>query len=171
MIKSKFSTTVKGQDKVDKLMKVLKAYSNAYVTVGIHEDAGMYSKGEASVVEVALWNEFGTQSVPERSWMRSTMDEIAPQLNRMRDQMIDNILGKGWSVEKALGFMGFFIQNKLQNKIKSNVGPAYGTGKKPNSADEIGVLQEYKREKFGHANTLRASELMLRSVTFKVVLE
>jgi hypothetical protein len=143
----------------------------AYVSIGIHEDAGSYSKGEISVVEVALFQEFGTTKIPERSFIRSTVDEHESSINAMREKMIENILTKGWSKEKALEAIGLYVQSLIQNKIKSNVPPPYGTGLKPNSEARIASLQEQKRKRVGHTSTLRESELLLRSVTFKVNVE
>ncbi len=109
---------------MDKIREMLKKYKEAYVSIGIHEDAGVYpGQNPPSVVEVALWNEFGTETSPSRSFIRSTMDEKESLINKWREEMIDNILFKEWTVEKALTAMGFRIQILVQNKIKSNVPP------------------------------------------------
>lgn len=44
------------------------------VEVGVPEDSGQYEDG-ANQVLVASANEFGTDTIPERSYLRSTMDE------------------------------------------------------------------------------------------------
>lgn len=184
MIHPKVHTEVKGQEDVEKLMRTLEKCKDAYVSIGLHEDAGSYPSGE-SVVEVGLWNEFGTKHTPERSFIRSTVDENLSKIEAMRDKVINNMLTQGWTPEQALAFLGTYIQNLIQNKIKSNVPPPYGTGRGTFSSashmkgrnriiraekDRVKRNQEQKRKEYGHIQTLRASELMYRSVTFKVVM-
>lgn len=161
MIHSKIHTKVKGQERVDRIRKVLAQYKEAFVSVGIHEDAGVYpGSNPPSVVEVALWNEFGTETSPERSWLRSTIDQNAGKINEWREEMIGNILEKGWTVQKALETIGFRIQLLLQNKIKSNVPPPLA----PSTAN-------YKQAQGRPVVTLIDTGLMLRSVTYKVHLK
>jgi len=50
-----------------------------------HIDVGILDTGEAeadgtSVLDVALWNEFGTATIPERSFIRAWFDEAEPAL-------------------------------------------------------------------------------------------
>lgn len=171
MIKSHIKTTEKNNEKFKKFMDMIKRHKHAYVTIGIHEDAGRYSAGNASVVEVALWQEFGTRTIPERSFIRSAIDDNVGKINSWREEMINNIVDKGWSVEQALDAIGVRIQILIQNKIKSNVPPPYGSGRKPNDADRIQELQDAKKAR-GHAPvTLIETSLMLRSVTYKKHIE
>lgn len=156
MIKLKIKTTVIGKEATERFKKIIHQYSHAYVTIGVHEGAGSYDNG-VSVVEVALWNEFGTETTPSRSFIRSTMDDKEQVINQWRDEMIANILFKQWTVEKALEAMGFRIQLLIQNKIKSNVPPAL--------ADST---MRAKIKKGRPAVTLIDSGLLLRSITYKV---
>lgn len=169
MIAIKVSLAEKSSPEFENLKKVMG--TNASVTIGIHEDAGKYTKGSnpPSVVEVALWNEFGTSSIPQRSFFRSAIDENISKIEAMRDKMVENILYNGWKPQKALEAIGLFVQTLIQNKIKSNVPPPYGTGH-GNPPETISRLQAAKRARTGHSQTLRESELLLRSITFKVSL-
>lgn len=141
----------------------------AYVTVGVHEGAGSYPNG-VSVAEVALWNEFGTEKIPERSFLRSALYENLSKIEAMRTKVVQNMIEKGWTTERALSVLGLFAQNLVQNKIKSNVPPVYGTGK-GNSPDKVKELQEAKKNRVGHYRTLRETDLLLRSITFQVHLD
>lgn len=168
MIKSKIHTKVKNQKYVDELLKKIGHRVNSYVSIGIHQDAGTYEDagdikgyGEpVSVVEVALWQEFGTESIPSRSFIRTTMDDNSSKINAWRTEMIENILFKGWTVEKALEAIGLRIQILIQNKIKSNVPPPLAES-----------TANAKLAKGRPAVTLIDSGLMLRSVTYKVHLK
>lgn len=169
MIKMSISTKETGTTLWDSLKKVIASTPTAYVTIGIHEDAGQYTKGAnpPSVVQVALWNEFGTEHIPQRSFFRSAIDENIVKIEALRDKMVTNILINGWKPERALEAIGLFVQTLIQNKIKSNVGPAYGTGM-GNSPETIARAQAEKQARVGHTQTLRESELMLRSIIFRV---
>lgn len=138
------------------IQKILDQCRGAYVTIGVHEDAGQYDSG-VSVVEVAMWNEFGTTNIPERSFLRSTFDENATKINQWRELAIQNILTKGWSVEKALEMIGFRVMTLVQNKIKSNVPPPLAKS-----------TAEKKLQNGIAPRTLIDSGLLLRSITYKV---
>lgn len=167
MIKVKVQTTLKSSN-AKKLREVLKRSKGAYVTVGIHSDAGAYEDG-TPVFKVALWNEFGTKTAPERSFFRSTLHEKTEQINRWREEAIQNILEKGWTPERALEMLGFRVKVLIQNKIKSNVPP-------PNAPSTIAAKQHagvspksgFKAGFEGRTSTLINSGLMLRSVGYKV---
>lgn len=141
---------------IKEFLKRIRGKENAYVTIGVHEDAGAYPDG-TSVVQVALWNEFGTDNMPERSFIRSTVDENRSKIEVWRLEMIENIMTKGWTVNKALEAMGFRIQVLIQNKIKSNVPP-------PNAES---TLAGKRRDGVG-SSTLIHSGLMLRSIGYRV---
>lgn len=164
-------TDTKSKDYM-KLEQFLKGTKSAYVTIGIHQDAGEYPDGP-DVVEVALWNEFGTSDVPARSFIRSVVDssDFNEKVNTWREQAIENVLYKGWSMEKALQSIGEKVKLQIQNKIKSNVPPPYGTGKHGKSADDIQKAQEAKRRRGFPVRTLIETSLLLRSVAYKVVVE
>lgn len=158
MTSSTIKTTDKGGKELQAFMKRMRAAKGAFVSIGFHEGAGKYPGNNApDVVEVALWNEFGTRTTPERSFIRSALDQHEPKLNEWRWEMIYNMMFKGWDLRKALEAMGFRIQVLIQNQIKSNVPP-------PNAESTL----EAKAKKGVPGVTLIDSGLMLRSVTYQV---
>ncbi len=163
------STSDVGKAAFDKLVTTLKKASNSYVTIGVHQDAGKYTDGPnpPDVVEVALWNEFGTDGgtwngngIPERSFMRSAIDENQAKLDQWREQAIENILFKGWDVQKALEFIGFRIQDLIWKKMDSGVEPVNtdATIEAKIAAGEQPII------------TLQATRLLRRSITYRVVI-
>jgi hypothetical protein len=141
----------------------LRGFERAYVSIGVHEGAGHYENGP-EVAEVALWNEYGTApranhpGTPERSFIRSTIDENDALINSWREEAITKILTGEWGPKKALEAIGFRVQVLIQNKIRSNVPP-------PNAPSTV----EQKRRDGVPPNTLINSGLLLRSVTYRVV--
>lgn len=158
MIRPKVTITDSGKPEQEALAKRLKGMRGAFVTVGVHEDAGSYEGNDApTVAEVALWNEFGTTKTPERSFIRSAIDENEPLINQWREELINKIVNEGWTVEKALEALGFRVQVLIQNKIKSDVPP-------PNAPSTVAAKT---REGVAQV-TLQNTKLLLRSITYKV---
>ena len=160
MIKMSARTTDSGKKAFEAFIKDLKKYKGAFVSVGVHEGAGNYTGGgkeEVSVVEVALWNEFGTKYMPERSFIRSTVDENQGLINAWRQEAIGKITEGKWTVEKALEAIGFRLKLLIETKIKSNVPP-------PNAPSTLAIK---KRDGAGSA-TLMHTKLLSRSITYQV---
>lgn len=157
MIKPKISFQWKNTELMTHLLKQLPQIKKMYVTIGFHDGAGSYDDG-TSVVEVALWNEFGTRDIPSRSFIRSTIEENIDKINALREEALVRIIQDKWPAQKALEMIGFRIQVLIQNKIKSNVPPKAAAS----------TVEHKKRE--GVPNrTLIETGLMLRSVTYKVM--
>jgi hypothetical protein len=201
MIRPTIQITDSGNKEFEDLIKRLNDGKEAYVTVGVHEEGKRYAEEQhvaASgprgrlrhalkgfsppplVSEVALWNEFGTKTVPERSFIRSTVNESESKRNDWYVEMVNNIMEAKWTLSKVLEAIGFRMRELIRNKIKSNVPPPYGTGKKASRlatyskflAHEklIAKRQEAKNKKWpGTGNkTLIASRTLLNSVGYKV---
>lgn len=181
---------MKGEEHAKRIRMLAEKHKGAHVTIGIHSDAGKYTGGKnpPDVVQVALWNEFGTQTIPQRSFFRSALRDNEAKINRWREEMLNHMVTDNWSIEDVLNTMGQRIQILIQNKIKSNVPPpnALGTtrgkqrsGVLPQSATlkgRFGMANKRLKGKFaamkmqaqGKTKTLIDSGLMLRSVTYKV---
>lgn len=92
----------------------------AYVDVGVHEDA----TGEhgVHVADKAAANEFGTWAIPERSFMRSTFDEQAEALGRLRARLVGGVIDGKITPAQAIGFLGEQHQKDIQAKILDGAG-------------------------------------------------
>lgn len=159
MIRPQIETKMTGHEKMDRLKKALSKYRKAYVTVGVHQDAGEY-KGDVSVVEVALFNEFGTWHIPKHPFMTLTLSKNEDKLNRMREEIIENIASGKWDIDKGLNYLGFNLMVMVQNQIKSNMPP-----------ENAESTKKAKLAKGIAPNTLMDSLLLLRSITYKAHLE
>lgn len=106
------------------ILKDLKLMEGSYTKVGIQEgekyessDKGSKTKGGADMVVVAAANEFGTETIEERSFLRSSYDENKAVLNTVIEKELDKILKKESNVKKSLGLIGEWMQSKIQRKI------------------------------------------------------
>jgi hypothetical protein len=99
------------------LREIEKLEKKPHVKVGLMGKKIHKESEGLSVVEVGIFNEFGTKNVPERSFMRSTYDERREHWFR-RTKRLHRLILKGRStVEKSLSVMGETIQKDTKNKI------------------------------------------------------
>jgi hypothetical protein len=172
LLKTKVTVEDKGAKEFEKFKKRFNELAGSYVAIGVHEGAGSYGDGGPTVVQVALWNEFGTESIPERSFIRSALDDNLEKINKWREKLLGEFVAGKRSHENALDALGFRIAELIKNQITLGVDPAYGTGRPEakNSPARIAWRQAQKHEDFGHSKTLIATTLLIRSITHKVVL-
>lgn len=159
MIKPKISWKFKNSELMDHLLKEFPKMKGSYVTVGFY--AGTKYDDGTDVVEVALWNEFGTKNTPQRSFIRSAVDENIEKINSWREQALIEIVEHKKSVKSALDGLGFKLVTLVQNKIKSNVPPPLAES----------TREGKQREGSTNWNrTLMDTETMLNSVTSQTVM-
>ncbi|MGL4752257.1 MAG: hypothetical protein ACRCXB_07570 [Aeromonadaceae bacterium] len=121
------------------------------VSVGIHESAGMHDEAGVTVAQVGAWNEYGTERIPERSFMRTTMNERRREHRATIFRIVKRVL-KGDDARRLMGLFGQQVQNQVQAKIVSIQEP-------PNAESTI------KRKK--SSNPLVDSEQMISSVRWE----
>lgn len=108
-----------------RLAQRLRASGKPALTVGVHEDDGAEPHGQdgTTVAEVAAANEFGL-GVPERSFIRSTLDENDAKYKELERRIGKAVvLGKLESVEQGLEQLGALVVGDVQRKISSGVPP------------------------------------------------
>lgn len=99
-----------------RIKKQVAMMSNVALTVGIQSDAGVNDEG-TSIALYAYYNEFGTDRIPERPFIRSTADEQRTKWNGLLDRVFQNALdGKG-NMLTNLKLVGEVAQKDIQRKI------------------------------------------------------
>ena len=91
------------------------------VAVGIH--AGSTAHGQ-QIAEYAACNEYGTDSIPERSFMRSSFDENLIKIQNDMNQQAGLVIAGQSTVRRALGVIGMKHQDRVKRKIGSSIQPA-----------------------------------------------
>ena len=114
--------TVKDIDKVEKsIRRELKKFKKSHVEVGIRDVIN--NQGE-SILQYATANEFGTRTIPARSFIRSTVDVKKDEWFGLVQNQIDDILDlKAPSANVALSRLGLFAEGDIKDKISSNIKP------------------------------------------------
>lgn len=142
----------KGYDKYLQQVKEMK--EKPYIKIGIMESAGSTEDG-ITIAGIASVHEFGSKSagIPERSFIRSTMDEKRDKFLNITAAALIKI-GDGADVTQQLGIIGLYIASEIKKKIVSKIPP-------PNAPETI------KRK--GSSTPLIDTGRMLNSITHLVV--
>jgi hypothetical protein len=102
---------------MDKLIREIRRDAVS-VDIGIHEGDSQ------DVIDRATQNEFGTSTIPERSFIRSTIDENAERYAKASEILIGLMIDGEISKFEALERMGQQIEKDIKEKITNLKSPA-----------------------------------------------
>lgn len=113
-------------DAVDKMKR------KPHVKVGVLQSSGgdkpYATEGEEKMTTamVATFHEFGGENglPPERSFIRSTVRKHFNKIQRMKAELLNDVLKGKRSPESALGVLGEFIKAMIQAEIRGGIEPA-----------------------------------------------
>lgn len=105
------------------LLKRVTAMEKPSVRVGVFASAG--DQDGVSLAEIAACHEFGTATIPERSFLRSTFfGHGAAELKQMCSKLTQSIvLGKMDEIQ-ALELLGTWAAAEVKKTIRANIAPA-----------------------------------------------
>lgn len=132
------------------------ALDGSEVIVGVLDGhAGTYPDANLSAAQIAAVNEFGSRDghVPERSFMRSTMDEERVELGRNLAKVVAAIASGRMTESRALNLIGMDAQRRIQRKIVALREP-------PNAPSTIA--------RKGSSNPLVDTGRLTQSITYAV---
>lgn len=145
--------------------KAISKTDGSFVLVGITEPDLTYPNG-ATLGQVAAWMEFGTHSaagdeiVPERSFIRATIDHKFRAINRLKDQTLQALMGGRISLHTALSTIGFRIVAMMRDTI---------VRKMTESNQPLAEATLARKRKLGQPDTpLIATRLLLDHIGFQV---
>lgn len=116
---------------VKKCLDILQS-GNAHAVVGILEKDGSKPKTafkwvdkkkikvsltHISLADVAFFNEYGTEKIPPRSFIRSTFDQKKDSWNSLMEKLVDKILFEKMEVRTALELLAETIKGDIKEKI------------------------------------------------------
>jgi len=126
-----------------------KITQGAVLRVGFLE-AAKYPDG-TPIAQVAFWNEFGTLTIPQRPFFRTTIKTKSPE---WADRLAAILPAVGFDGPKALALLGQSMRDDVENAIAQWSAP-------PNAQSTI--------DKKGFDKPLVDKGLMQRAVDFEVV--
>jgi len=162
-------TTVRDDRRVlDRLEREWAKLSRTVVTVGVHDDAGAHHGDDQPITlpQLAAIHEFGTDKIPERSFMRSTFDAKRPAYEAMIKDAAQRVTG-GEDAETAARRIGVIASNDCKRTIQAGIAPPLADATKAaraRKAEHGGGLAS-----LGGATTpLIDSGQLIASITFRV---
>ena len=117
-------------------------------------DIGLFSEQGSDLVIYAASNEFGTEKIPERSFLRSTVDENRREFRAFLDKRKNQVVISRTERERVLKGLGLFAEKKVVIKI----------GKGPFTANAPSTIRMK-----GSSKPLINTGRMRQSITSKVV--
>lgn len=117
-IKTKVTVTSDGK----KFEKALKKLSQYEVRIGFQEGENYYededNQGDkVDILDVAMWNELGTETSPSRPFMRDAIDKHEKKLKNFIASKKDEFTKK-MDHEQLLKESGLFIKDLIQEEIR-----------------------------------------------------
>lgn len=125
-----------------------------YVKAGILDSAGMHGDSGLHVAEVAAANEFGTDTIPERPFMRLSDKKIRADVDKMAPKLLGHIVSGRMNVSKMLDLIGLKAVARIKETIQGSVPP-------PNAPRTIA--------RKGSSTTLVDTSQMYQSVNYEKV--
>lgn len=139
-------------------MEVVVGITKESATKAIYGDVdaeGNVSADAPSVLEIGAAHEFGTEKVPERSFLRATWIEKEKEINKIKKNTFIEMTNLSMSVKKGFDFLGVALRNFSKEAFIDG-----GFGKwKPLSAQTIAHK--------GHDKILSDTRTLLRSMNYE----
>jgi len=114
------------------------------------------AKSAPTVLDVGIWHEYSTPTIPMRSFLRGPFDIKRDELTRMTEVQFNLVLEHGLDLEIALGRLGLTAVNISKGAFKSQ-----GYGEWPD-------IQESTKQAKGSSGILIDTGLLRNSITFVV---
>jgi len=90
------------------------------VQVGILAGEGKHEGSDLTVAQVGFHNEFGTEKIPERSFIRLTINTKSKEIKQVARNEYKKIIDGKSNPEKGLGILGAFTAGLIQETFTSN---------------------------------------------------
>lgn len=118
----KFQVKVKDFGYEEFLTKAHEIAEGPAVVVGVLSDAEAIEDG-LTMADIATFHEFGTVNIPQRSFVRSTVDANFQKIQDYQmDQAAEVLLGD-LTLDRALGKIGLQVATMMQERIKNVIPP------------------------------------------------
>jgi len=139
--------SVKDINNTGKLLKIMQELYKKDIDVGILPDAGQDN------LDKGMWNEYGTDTIPERSFIRAGYDENRKYIEGEAEKLVAKVVDQTINPNEAANVLGAVAKGKIQEFAIDLRSP-------PNAAMTIA--------KKGSSNPLVDTGEMIRSIDYKV---
>lgn len=92
--------------------------------VGVLKGTGVHPNSDgATVAQVAWWNEFGTDDIPSRPFLRTTMRENRRKFSKVTKTIYERALKGVGNVENMVDALGMLAQSLVVQAIDNTLTP------------------------------------------------
>jgi hypothetical protein len=102
------------------IKSLFKRLEKGTVDVGILSSEGKHEDSALSVAQIGFWHEFGTVKIPERSFIRSTIDGQSKDIKKVASNQYKKVLDGKITTAEGLGILGAFSAGLIQEKFTNN---------------------------------------------------
>ena len=95
---------------------------NSVAYIGFFEDGTPRTAGDITNAELAAIHEYGTDKIPERSFMRSTFDRMRPKYEAIVAKLSGEVVDGKMTLAKLLDLVGLKIENDIRRAVKTGPG-------------------------------------------------
>ncbi|MDD7409999.1 hypothetical protein [Fusobacterium gastrosuis] len=74
-------------------------------------------KSKATILEYAIYNEFGTKNIPARPFMRTTIDKNYDLIKRIREEQFNRVIRGDITAKQALMILGETVRGMIIETI------------------------------------------------------
>ena len=108
---------IKVKDGMAQYLKRVQALDGHGVKSGIQANAGQ--QDGTDILDIALYNEFGTQDIPARPFIRGFQERNAKALGALMDRTA-NLIAQGKPAGPTLDQMGAVVQQQQQAHVRAS---------------------------------------------------
>jgi hypothetical protein len=99
------------------------AETSAPKRVNVEGDKKGFAHAALDLIDVVVWMEFGTRTVPERSFIRATADEIRAEMRGYIQGLLARLSDGSISVEQALDLVALKVIKHTKERIRRGIDP------------------------------------------------
>ena len=103
---------------LEKELELINKIGKARVKVGVQADAGVHSESGANLVDIGIWNEYGTAHIPSRPFIRQTFEDNQQAVAQYLGRVVSNV-AKGDDLVQELSKLGQWYQDKQKKTLTS----------------------------------------------------
>ncbi len=123
-------------------------------------EVGVISEGDEETAFIARVHEFGTDTIPQRSFLRSTLAANRTRYIALSKTAMQKYVDGDWTMKKSIASVGIEIQADIKRTIMKGVAPAL--------AEE--TVKAKMRKGLSRARTaLYASGKLYNSIRYRII--
>ncbi|MGY6772094.1 hypothetical protein [Gallibacterium sp. ZY190522] len=98
-------------------LTLMQKFANASVKIGVQSDAGVHSESGSNLVDIAIWNEFGTEKIPSRPFIRQCFADHQGLVEQHLQRIVLSVT-KGSDLRLELANLGQLYEDKQRETLR-----------------------------------------------------